>query len=86
MLAGRTHRYRDMRPLKREMFEEICSRVKELRRRFPNKSVLACCAEVVVQPAPKFYIKPSSVKCIICKYRGEWKRRKLSRLHLPRKG
>lgn len=77
MLSNRKHRYNRMRPLKREMYEEICRRVKLMQEKDPSLSILACCAEVVIQPAPKFYIKPSSVKCIICKYREEWKKKKL---------
>ena len=73
-----------MRPLKREMFEEICKRVRELRRNKPTLSIRQLCAEVVAQPAPKFYITPGSAKIMICKARKEWIKNKLKRLsHFP---
>lgn len=73
-----------MRPLKREMFEEICKRVIELKKEKPLWSMRQLCAEVVKQPAPKFYITPGSAKIMVCKARKDWVRNKLKRLsHFP---
>lgn len=65
-----------MRPLKREMFHEIYRRVLELQKRHPDYSLyrLACLA--VLQPAPKFYMSPSSAKIMFYKAKKEWYRRK----------
>ncbi|MCD8295372.1 MAG: hypothetical protein LUE27_09050 [Clostridia bacterium] len=73
-----------MWPLRREMYAEICRRVVELRKRNPDMSVSDACAEVVMQPAPSFYLTPGTVKVMICRYRKEWVRRKLARLSLWR--
>lgn len=71
-----------MRPLKREMFEEIFRRVFELRKKEPDLSVKDCCGIVVSQPAPKFYLTPGSAKVMICKARRKWVQEKLRRLRL----
>lgn len=73
-----------MRPLKREMFEEIFRRVMDLRERRPELSISECCAMVVEQPAPKFYLAPGSAKIMVCKGRKKWLREKLRRLRLFR--
>ena len=82
MIDKRTKSYRNMRSLKREMFQEIYRRVVKMRKNTPGMTVLECCKEVVVQPAPKFYISANTAKCIICKNREEWKKKKLRRLRL----
>ena len=71
-----------MRPLKREMFEEILRRVLELRQNRPELSLSACCGIVVAQPAPKFYLTPGSAKIMVCKARKKWVKEKLKRLRL----
>lgn len=71
-----------MRPLKREMFEEIFRRVFELRKKEPDLSVKDCCGIVVSQPAPKFYLTPGSAKVMICKARKKWVQEKLKRFRL----
>lgn len=76
MLAKRTQNYCRMRPLKREMFQEICKRVKQMQRRHPNMTILDCCREIITQPAPKFYITPNTVKATVCKNRKKWRRMK----------
>lgn len=72
----------DMRPLKREMFEEIRARVVSLRRARPELSLRECCARVVEQPAPKFYLTPGSAKIMVCKARKRWMREKWKRMRL----
>lgn len=61
-----------MRPLKREMYNEIYSRAMELRDKHPKMPISQLVAQVVEQPAPKFYLTPGSAKVLICKIRKEW--------------
>lgn len=71
-----------MRPLKREMFEEILRRVLALRKKRPELTIRACCSIVVASPAPQFYITPGSAKIMVCKARKKWIQEKLKRLRL----
>lgn len=82
MLDRRTKAYDNIRPLKREMFQEICRRVVIMQKEIPHMTVHECCKKVVLQPAPKFYISANTAKMLICKNREEWKRRKLRKLRL----
>ena len=50
----------DMRPTKREMFEEIYRRFLELRKQRPRASMFELVFAVVNSPAPKFYMTPRS--------------------------
>ena len=61
-----------MRPLKREMYNEIFRRVMALRDKSPKMPISQLVAQVVEQPAPKFYLTPGSTKVLICKIRKEW--------------
>jgi len=61
-----------MRPLKQQMYNEIYRRVIVLRKQKPNLPISQLVAQVVEQPAPKFYITPGSAKVLICKIRKEW--------------
>lgn len=56
-----------MRPLKREMFFEIYSRVLKLMPKHPNTSIYHLCVRVTLQPAPKFYLTPGSIKVLLCR-------------------
>lgn len=56
-----------MRPNKKEMFEEIHRRYLILKEQFPEKTLPSLVAEVVCQPAPKFYLTPKTVKEFICR-------------------
>ena len=80
MLRGVT--IKGMRPLKREMFEEILRRVLAMRKARPELTVRACCSIVVAGPAPKFYLTPGSAKIMVCKARKKWVQEKLKRLRL----
>lgn len=71
-----------MRPLKREMFEEILRRVLALRKKRPELTIRACCSLVVASPAPKFYLTPGSAKIMVCKARKKWIQEKLKRFRL----
>ena len=61
-----------MRPLKREMYNEIFRRVMALREQNTIMPISQLVAQVVEQPAPKFYLTPGSTKVLICKIRKEW--------------
>lgn len=62
----------NMRPLKREMYNEIYRRAMEIRGENPELPISRLVAQVVEQPAPKFYITPGSAKVLICKIRKQW--------------
>lgn len=79
MIRGNAH-LEKMCQSKREMYEEIYRRVLSLSERYPNKPIPELCAMAVVQPAPKFYLAPSSARIMVIKARKEWKKRKLQRL------
>ncbi len=68
-----------MRPLKREMYNEIYRRVMALRDENPKMPISQLVAQVVEQHAPKFYITPGSAKVLICKIRKEWYYRRTKR-------
>jgi hypothetical protein len=61
-----------MRPLKREMYNEIYRRASVMLDENPSLSIAEAVARVVAQPAPKFYLTPGSAKVLICKIRKEW--------------
>lgn len=62
----------NMRPLKKEMYLEICRRVKLLLDCQPDMSVFQCCVQVVNSPAPKFYMTPLSIRETIYKIKRQW--------------
>ena len=70
MMRGET--LAKMRPLKREMFQEIYNRVKALQEQHPDKSVYQLTFTVVQQQAPKFYLTAGSAKVIISKIKRKW--------------
>lgn len=49
-----------MKPLTREMYYEILSRVRSRQKRHPSRSLRQIVEEVISEPAPKFYLTPSS--------------------------
>ncbi|MDE6410059.1 MAG: hypothetical protein K2K81_07445 [Muribaculaceae bacterium] len=55
---------------KREMFQEIYRRYRELRPLHPKMSLLELASIIVNQPAPKFYFTPSSVREFIRRIRN----------------
>ena len=71
MMKGECNLYR-MHPLKREMYEEIYRRVLELSELHPEMTITDLCADVVAQPAPKFYLTAKSIKVTICRIRKKW--------------
>jgi hypothetical protein len=62
---------------RREMFNEIYRRAKELQKKDPTLSIRQLAIQVVYQPAPKFYLTPDSARVIIYRVRREWHRRKM---------
>lgn len=73
-----------MHRLRAEMYGEIYRRVCELRTDRPELSILEACAEVVEQPAPKFYLDPRTAKTLIWKGKKKWLEEKWRRLGLFR--
>lgn len=76
----------NMRPTKREMFQEIYRRVKEIQKKNPKMSIYEMALMVVQQPAPKFYLTAGSAKVIIYRIRKQWYKKRsqeLRRLRLP---
>lgn len=61
-----------MRPTKRRMFQEICRRVMELKRKQPQSTILELTSVVCDQPAPEFYLTPKSIKVIIYQIKRQW--------------
>lgn len=73
----------NMRPNKREMFEEIYRRAMILRQEQPSLSVYDIAFNVVRQPAPKFYMTPGYAKVVIFYTKKQWyeeRKRKLRHL------
>jgi hypothetical protein len=68
--------------LKKEMYEEIHTRVVALKSEYPELTISELCAKVIAQPAPKFYLTPGSAKMMICKAKKRWMQEKLRRLRL----
>lgn len=62
----------NMRPTKREMFEEIYHRVLELKKIHPHWHLCDLVFEVVNSPAPKFYMEVSSALERLFKIRNGW--------------
>ena len=72
MMKGDT--LHNMRPLKKEMFQEIYNRVNHIRKKQPSISVYKCCIVACNSPAPKFYMTPLSIRQTIYKIKKEWKK------------
>lgn len=62
--------------MKREMFDEIFRRYKEMRLLRPEESLLDLVAVIVNQPAPKFYFTPRTVREFVRRIRSGWYDRK----------
>lgn len=77
---------KNMHPSKKEMFQEIFRRVCKMKEQFPSMSLFQLVAEVVAQPAPKFYLTASSAKIMVYKAKKEWyarKRQRMPKLRMP---
>lgn len=80
MLKG--YKLKNMRPSKKEMFQEIFRRVCALKEAYPSMSLFQLVTEVVAQPAPKFYLTASSAKIMVYKAKKEWYAKKKRRMRL----
>ncbi len=78
MMRGK--KLHNMRPPKKEMFQEILRRVVELKESHSGVSLFQLVANVVEQPAPKFYLSPSAAKIMVYKAKKEWYARKRQKL------
>lgn len=77
---------KNMHPSKKEMFQEIFRRVCKMKEQFPSMSLFQLVAEVVAQPAPKFYLTANSAKIMVYKAKKEWyarKRQRMPKLRMP---
>ena len=75
---------KNMRPSKREMFQEIFQRVCQLRKINPSLSLFQLVAEVIYQPAPKFYLSAISAKIMVYKAKKKWYAEKRQRMQKRR--
>ena len=65
---------------RKEMFYEIYNRVVELKKKYPTKSIYELTCQVVLEPAPKFYLTAGSAKVIIHRTKKRWYERRMQRL------
>lgn len=65
---------------RREMFFEIYNRVMKLREIYPEKSIYQLTCQVVLEPAPKFYLTAGSAKVIIHRTKKLWHLKRMQRL------
>jgi hypothetical protein len=79
IMKGDTKKLKTMRPLKREMYEEIYRRVMLLKKELPDVSLSELCLMVIEQPAPKFYLTAGSAMMYICKTKRKWREQRLQR-------
>ena len=63
---------KNMRQNRREMFQEIYRRYCELRKTQPQKNIYQLVAQVVYQPAPKFYMTPRTMGELIYRIKNGW--------------
>lgn len=70
----------NMRPQKREMFQEIFRRTLELIEQRPELAVSEAVAFVVRQPAPKFYLTPQSARIIFYRIKDKWFKKEMQKL------
>ena len=59
----------DMIHCRREMYFELYERYKKHRSLYPDKPHKQIISEIIEQPAPKFYLTPSSANVIISRYK-----------------
>ncbi|MBE6199048.1 MAG: hypothetical protein E7138_01960 [Rikenellaceae bacterium] len=65
---------------RKEMFYEIYRRVVELKEKYPTRSIYELTCQVVLEPAPKFYLTAGSAKVIIHRTKKRWYERRMQRL------
>lgn len=70
----RGDRLENMRPMKREMFQELYKIVMQLKQEHPEATMPELCAMAVLRPAPKFYLTVGSA--IVIWHKAKKNRRK----------
>jgi hypothetical protein len=70
---------KEMRPMKREMFQEIYNRVMEMHKLHPKLSIFRLCIFVVNSPAPKFYMTSLSVRQTVYKIKRQWNKHRMQK-------
>ena len=65
-----------MTEMKRQMFAEIFRRYREMRSLHPEESLLDLVSAIVIQPAPRFYFTPRTVREFVRRIRSGWYDRK----------
>lgn len=68
MLKG--NRIESMNTKKREMYHEICRRVKRILEEEPGITLTEATFRVVNSPAPEFYLTPKSARAMIYRLRA----------------
>ena len=66
------HVLKNMYPLKRKMYREIYERTMNMMDDNPGMSRLDALSRVLSEPAPEFYLTPSSASVILCKAKKKW--------------
>lgn len=69
----------NMRPMKKEMFQELYRIVMGLKEKYPKASMQELCSMAVLMPAPKFYLTVGSA--IVIWHKAKKNRRKSRRLN-----
>lgn len=81
MMRGAT--LENMRPQKREMFQEIYRRTLAMMRDNPSLPLSVAVGRVVRQPAPRFYLTPQSARIIFYRIKDKWYKKEMAKwLHL----
>lgn len=70
----------DMKPTKRDMYQEIYRRFREYKQDHPSLTSKDIIFHVCNEPAPKFYYTPKSIIVLLHKVRKEEKRRCLEKI------
>lgn len=70
MMRGKS--LRDMRPTKREMFNEIYERTLSIKKAHPDMCIFEIVKKVIVQPAPKHYLTEKTIKVILYRILNGW--------------
>ncbi len=65
---------------KRDMFFEIYRQYEELRQRNKKAPLRQLVGEIVVRPAPKFYLAPGSAKLIVNETKKVWMKKRQQKL------
>lgn len=71
---------KNMFPLRKEMYDEIYTRVQRIREKHPSMTLFDAVTRVIEEPAPKFYLNAMTIKNIVTScIRKKQKERRLKR-------